>query len=79
MSPSLFDLGKIPHGDRAQRLLIGGALMLLTLTGLPEQSTWRSTVALALQAELLLTGLFGWCPVYWGCRLASPNSTTPPT
>lgn len=31
-------------------------------------------MALVLQIELLLTGLAGWCPVYWACRVRSTRS-----
>lgn len=41
--------------------------MTLTLSGLMQHTEWRGLVALGLQAELLLTGLVGWCPVYWAC------------
>ena len=59
--------GKIDSVDRIQRLIIGSALMLLTLTSI-EHLTWRSGTTLFIQADLLLTGFFGWCPVYWTCR-----------
>jgi hypothetical protein len=68
------DAGRIPKADRIQRLLIGGALMLLTLCGLFERVDWRAIVALSLQTELLLTGLVGWCPMYWTCRIAEKTS-----
>ena len=60
--------GRIPRADRIQRLLIGGALMLFTLIGLYEQADWTRMIVLALQFELLATGIVGWCPVYWACR-----------
>lgn len=69
-SPSHIELGFVQRVDRVQRLVIGGVLMLLTLTGFAERVEWRGVVAVALQTELLLTGIFGWCPVYWGCKLA---------
>ncbi len=65
--------GKIPRGDRAQRLVIGGALMLLTISGLTESVGWRSVLALILQTELMITAIGGWCPVYWACD-ANKNS-----
>ena len=68
-----FDRGRISQADRIQRLLIGGALMALTVSGLIHRIEWRGVVALTLQAELLLTGLVGWCPIYWTCRLNSPT------
>ena len=64
-----FNAGRIPQADRIQRLVIGGALMLLTVSGFSQHIDWRGIVALALQAELLLTGIVGWCPVYWTCRI----------
>ena len=49
--------------------MIGGALMLLTVSGFLNHVEWRGIVALTLQTELLLTGIVGWCPVYWTCRV----------
>ena len=66
--------GKIPRGDRAQRLVIGGALMLLTISGLTESVGWRSVLALILQTELMITAIAGWCPVYWACDANKLNS-----
>jgi hypothetical protein len=65
------EAGGIPKADRIQRLMIGGGLMLLTLTGLLERVEWRALVALSFQTELLLTGIAGWCPIYWTCRIAA--------
>lgn len=62
--------GNVPAADRIQRLSIGALLMALTLSGLAERADWRTLLALALQLELLVTGIAGWCPVYWGCSLA---------
>lgn len=68
-SSSTFDRGRIPGADRVQRLVIGAALMSLTISGLFYRVEWRGLVALTLQTELLLTGIAGWCPIYWGCRV----------
>jgi len=68
-TPSTFDRGRIPGADRVQRLVIGIALMALTISGLFYRVEWRSVIALTLQAELLLTGIAGWCPIYWTCRV----------
>ena len=57
--------GTVGSADRAQRLVMGLLLMGLNLFGLfqsPELPKW---IALALQLELVLTGLIGWCPFYW--------------
>ena len=62
-------VGRIPRADRIQRLVIGGALMLLTVSGFAQHLDWRGILALILQTELLLTGMVGWCPVYWTCRI----------
>ncbi len=64
-----FSAGRINSSDRRQRLMIGGALMVLTVIGLVEEVEWRGLVALSLQTELLLTGLAGWCPMYWACSI----------
>jgi hypothetical protein len=63
--------GQINGADRIQRLTIGTALMLLTVLGLVERIDWRAMIALTLQSELLLTGLIGWCPIYWTCSVAN--------
>ena len=70
-----FNAGRIPQADRIQRLVIGGALMLLTVSGFSSHIEWRGIVALALQAELLLTGIVGWCPVYWTCQIRMKDET----
>jgi len=70
-----FNAGHIPQADRIQRLVIGGALMLLTVSGFSNHIDWRGIVALALQTELLLTGIAGWCPVYWACRVRVRDET----
>ncbi len=62
--------GAIPRADRLQRLIIGGTLMVLTIYGLFERFEWRAILALCLQIELLVTGIAGWCPMYWACRIA---------
>ena len=62
-------LGSISRADRIQRLTVGSALMLLTIIGFGDQVNWRGILALALQAELLLTGIAGWCPIYWACHV----------
>ena len=59
--------GRVPLPDRVQRLVLGASLMALTLSGLSESVDWRKLTSLALQAELLITGLVGWCPIYWAC------------
>ena len=49
--------------DRAQRLLLGAMLMALNLYGMSHGATWNQWVALAVQLDLLVTGLAGWCPM----------------
>jgi len=58
---------------------MGAALMALTLSGMLERFEWRSVFALMLQSELLLTGLFGWCPIYWACRIQTKDSAEDPS
>ncbi len=64
-------IGIIPFPDRTQRVVFGLGLMLLTILGLFESSDWKKWAALVLQSELLLTGLAGWCPIYWACRIGN--------
>ena len=68
--------GRIAEADRLQRLTIGVLLMMLTLSKSFELADWRTVLALVLQAELLITGLAGWCPIYWGCSVAGRSRTT---
>ena len=65
--------GRIPTADRIQRLLLAACLMLLTVLGLLESPEWKKWTALVLQLELLVTGLAGWCPIYWGCGVGYDN------
>ena len=65
------EMGSLQGVDRFQRLVIGGILMMLTLLGFTERVEWRGLIAAALQTEMLLTGIIGWCPIYWGCKLAT--------
>ena len=44
--------------------------MILTVLGLLESPEWKKWAALALQMELIVTGLAGWCPIYWTCRVS---------
>ncbi len=43
--------GRIHSGDRIQRLVSGGALMALTISGLIQHSEWRGMHALTIQDE----------------------------
>jgi len=63
--------GRVSLPDRLQRIIISLCLMALTVWGLIDATNWTLWVALALQTELLLTGLAGWCPIYWACRVRS--------
>ncbi len=58
----------VPLDDRVQRVLIGGLLMGLNMVGLTRSPDWPKWAALALQIELVATGLAGWCPLYWCMR-----------
>ena len=69
--------GRVSLPDRIQRTLLGACLMVLTLLGLSEASGWKTWAALALQAELLITGLAGWCPIYWACRVGTGRPSPP--
>ena len=68
MSDSI-DSGRVVLPDRLQRFALALCLMSLTVLGLLESSDWKKWMALAIQSELLLTGLVGWCPFYWACSL----------
>ena len=46
--------------------------MLLTLGGFATHIEWCGVVAFTLQAELLLTGIVGWCPVTGRAQLRIP-------
>jgi hypothetical protein len=65
--------GQINEADRLQRILAGGALILLNSIGLIQAPDWPRWVALAVQLELLATGLAGWCPFYWSFGLPRPR------
>jgi hypothetical protein len=56
---------RVPPNDRVQRILIGSLLMALNIVGLMRSPDWLKWTALALQVELIATGLAGWCPLYW--------------
>ncbi len=62
--------GAINQADRFQRLVVGGLLIGLTAFGLQVSPDWTRYLALAVQLELFLTGLIGWCPFYWSLRLS---------
>ncbi len=57
--------GKVGRADRSQRLVIGIALMTLTIYGLLQYPEWPKWVARAIQLELINSALAGWCPLYW--------------
>ena len=73
-TPALLELGRVSKADRIQRMVSGLLLMTLTLSGMLEKFDWRSFLAIAIQSELLITALVGWCPIYWGCRLKANES-----
>jgi hypothetical protein len=45
-------------------------LMALNVYGMSHGATWNQWVALAVQLDLLVTGLAGWCPMAMTCRVA---------
>ena len=52
--------------DRLQRIIMAVILIFLNLIGGDFSSiTTSSFIALMVQIELLLTGIVGWCPLYW--------------
>lgn len=57
--------GHINNADRLQRLIAAGLLIGLNAAGIAYSPDWTRWAALAVQIELLATGLVGWCPVYW--------------
>ena len=60
--------GGVQPADRIQRVGFGLVLILLNAVGLSKSPDWAKWTVLALQLELLLTGLTGWCPLYWSLR-----------
>ena len=67
--PVFVEAGQITFPDRLQRLVIATCLIALTILGLLESSDWTKWTALGLQIEMLITGLAGWCPIFWACRI----------
>jgi hypothetical protein len=57
--------GCVGSPDRVQRLVVGVALMALTVYGLVQNPEWSKWVALAIQFQLIATALASWCPLYW--------------
>ncbi len=64
--------GAINQADRLQRLVVGGALILLNGLGISESQDWTRWLALVVQLELFATGLVGWCPFYWSLNRSRP-------
>ncbi len=62
--------GTINQADRLQRLVTAAMLLILNAVGMTESADWTRWLALAVQIELLGTGLAGWCPVYWSLGLS---------
>ena len=60
--------GNVQPADRIQRVAFGVVLILLNAVGLSQSPDWAKWTALALQLELVLTGMTGWCPLYWSLR-----------
>lgn len=63
--------GRVGSADRLQRLVIGVILITLNAIGLIRFPDWTKWLALVFQMELVATGLLGWCPFYWVCRVQS--------
>jgi hypothetical protein len=56
--------------DRIQRVIIGTVLLLLNLFSKNfSEFSALSIASLFIQIELILTGLIGWCPLYWSLSL----------
>jgi hypothetical protein len=72
---SFMDSGRIVFPDRVQRLSLASCLIALTVLGLLESTDWKKWMALMLQMELFFTGLAGWCPIYWACRVRQRRSS----
>ena len=68
--------GNVQPEDRIQRVALGVVLLLLNAIGLAKSPDWAKWTALALQLELLLTGLTGWCPLYWSLRRRPKGAET---
>ena len=60
--------GNVQPADRIQRVALGVVLILLNAIGLAKSPDWAKWTALAFQVELVLTGVAGWCPLYWSLR-----------
>ena len=60
--------GHVQPEDRIQRVAFAVVFISLNAVGLAKSPDWAKWTALALQLELLLTGLSGWCPLYWSLR-----------
>lgn len=57
----------IKESDRAQRVLMGTLLIILNvLNSFNSKWSLASFASLFLQIELVVTGVVGWCPLYWG-------------
>ena len=63
--------GRINNADRLQRLIAAGLLIVLNAVGIADSPDWTRFAALAVQVELLATGLVGWCPVYWSLGVSA--------
>jgi hypothetical protein len=62
--------GRVSSTDRLQRIVIGAILMGLNVLGMTTRSVhWTNVAALVVQIELLTTGVVGWCPIYWACKV----------
>ena len=62
--------GWINQADRLQRLVLATLLIALNIASLSQSPDWTRWLALALQVELLATGLAGWCPFYWSLGIS---------
>ena len=65
--------GLVGRADRLQRFVMGLVLMCLNVIGLFKAPDVLKWIALGIQAELILTGLIGWCPFYWALGHPSGN------
>ncbi len=68
--------GRVAYADRLQRILMALVLIFLNLFGIFESPTYPKFIALAIQLELLLTGLIGWCPFYWSLGIGHDDESS---
>ena len=64
--------GRVGFHDRTQRIMIGLILLVLNVIGMvTEPGDALRWAALIFHMDLIVTGLAGWCPVYWTFKTTS--------